>query len=319
MPDPYFFADIVAKYSDSIGEVYFPWLEIPNGRGVSITRQEEQGLMEEELQKIKKSGISLNLLWNANCYGAEAISVKLEKQVLNTIGYLFKYIGLDAVTTTSLFVAEVIKTYFPKIDVRASANMEIVSVSGMKYIKDYFDSFYIARTLNRYLRTIELLKKWGDANNKKLFLLANSGCLRDCSVHIFHDNLVSHENELSKQKNRWHGFQGVCWDYYHDKNNHLSFISDSTWLRPEDIDNYAGLVDGIKLATRVHRQPEIVIKSYSQRKFDGNILGLCEPDFSTLCHIDNSSFPEQWLHCLEQLNDKEYNNYCQEIFKHVKR
>ena len=88
------------------------------------------------------------------------------------------------------FVAEVIKTHFPEIDVRASVNMAIASVSGMKYIKNYFDSFYIARELNRYPQKIKILKQWCEANNKKLFLLANSGCLRDCSAHTFHDNLV---------------------------------------------------------------------------------------------------------------------------------
>ena len=319
LPDPYRLADIVAEYADCIGEVYFPWLGISTGRGISLAYAEDQKAMEAELIEIKQLGIKLNLLWNANCYGGKAISVELEEEVCDTIKYLFKHIGIDAVTTTSLFVAEIIKTHFPEIGIRASVNMEIASVSGMKYVKNYFDSFYIARALNRYPQKIKILKQWCEANNKKLFLLANSGCLRDCSAHSFHDNLVSHESELNKQRNRWNMFNGICWDYYSDENNHASFVSDSTWLRPEDIDAYDGLVDGIKLATRVHRNPGIVIDAYAERKFNGNALSLCEPDFSGLCHIDNKSFPTGWIDTLSGLNDKEYEKYCQEIFERVKR
>jgi len=222
LPDPYRFSDIVAEYVDKIGEVYFSWLGVSSGRGVSIAYLEDQEIMEKELIEIKKLGIKLNLLWNANCYGGKAISIELEKKVCDTIKYISKNIGLDSVTTTSLFIAEVIKINFPEIDVRSSVNMAIASVSGMKYVKKYFDSFYIARALNRYPQKIKILKQWCEANDKKLFLLANSGCLRDCSAHTFHDNLVSHEAELSKQPNRWNGFQGVCWDYYRDENNHKS-------------------------------------------------------------------------------------------------
>ena len=50
---------------------------------------------------------------------------------------------------------------------------------------------------------IKELKQWCDINNKSLHMLANSGCLCNCPMHTFHDNLVAHENEISKMDNAY--------------------------------------------------------------------------------------------------------------------
>ena len=46
---------------------------------------------------------------------------------------------------------------------------------------------------------------------KKLYLLANSGCLNDCPSHVFHDNLVAHEMEVDADDFR--PFEATCWRY----------------------------------------------------------------------------------------------------------
>lgn len=319
LPDQYRISDVVASYAEWIGEVYFPWLNIPGGRGISIRDAEDQEQMEAELREIHALGIKLNLLWNANCHGGKAISKDLERQFVETLEYLIEHIGLEAVTTTSLFVARIIKESFPRIEVRASVNMGIGTLSGMKYVRDYFDSFYLQRELNRYPSRIKPLREWGNANGKRLYLLANSGCLKNCSAHTFHDNLVAHEHELSKQQNRWPGFGGICRDFYADPENHYSFLHDSTWIRPEDVSAYAGLVDGIKLATRSHRNPAMVIESYVKGNFSGNTLALCEPDFSALAYLDNTAFPSAWMQKLDCISEFEQETYCREVWDHVKR
>lgn len=318
LPDQYRFADIVAEFSDHIGEVYFSCKGISSGRGIAIADDGEREEMEEELLEISGHGVDMNMLWNANCHGAEALSLSLEKQVRENISHFNTLVELKVVTTSSLFIASVVKEFFPEIDVRASVNMGIGSTPGMEYVKDYFDSFYVQRELNRYPRKIRGLREWCDANSKKLYLLANSGCLRHCSAHAFHDNIVAHESELRGRENRWSTFQGVCWSYFGDEKNQVGFISNSTWLRPEEIDDYAELVDGVKLATRVHRDPKKVIESYTRRSFDGNTLSLCEPDFSAMRYIDNKCFPNSWIKDLQSFTNEEYENYCQEIYERVK-
>jgi endonuclease-3 len=124
--------------------------------------------------------------------------------------------------------------------------MEIASQDARRYVADYFDSFYVARALNRDPEAIAKLRMPG----KKLYLLANSGCLRECSAHVFHDNLVAHETESDPMDCAWQ-FRGICWEYYGKPANRQRILADSTWVRPEEIDRYTGLVDGIKDPKRV--------------------------------------------------------------------
>lgn len=95
--------------------------------------------------------------------------------------------GLNAVTTASPFVAACVKKNFPQIDVRASVNMGVGSVMGLTCLAPYFDSFYAARELNRFPDRIRPLKTWCADRGKRLYLLANSGCLRGCEegTHFF--------------------------------------------------------------------------------------------------------------------------------------
>jgi collagenase-like PrtC family protease len=317
LPDLNRFASIVAAFRPAIGEVYFPWLGVPGGRGLSIATEAEQEEMETDLAAICGLGVRLNLLWNATCYGGQAVSVALEKQVLDSVRRLRGSLGLDAVTTTSLFVAAVLREHVPEVEVRASVNMGIGSVSGPRYVRDYFDGFYLGRELNRYPERIRPLRRWCDQNDKKLYLLANSGCLKHCSAHAFHDNLVSHEHELGQQENRWPGFRGICWEHYAAADNRAAFLTDSTWVRPEDLAPYDGLVDGIKLATRQHRDPATVIAAYAERAFDGNMLSLCEPDFSALAFFDNRRFPSDWAERFARLPEDELEAYCKEVAEHA--
>ena len=319
LPDWERIADIVATFGDHIGEVYFPWHGVPGGRGLSISTVSEQNEMEAELAEIRELGVRFNLLWNATCYGGQAVSVELEQQVLTAVRQLQDRFGLETVTTTSLFVAAILQEHVPEIEVRASVNMGIGSVSGMRYVQDYFDGFYLQRELNRFPERIRPLRQWCDQNDKKLYLLANSGCLKNCAAHSFHDNLVSHEHELGRQENRWPGFRGICWDYYANPANHVSFLTDSTWVRPEDLARYDGLVDGIKLATRVHRNPAAVIAAYARGTFDGNMLALCEPDFSALAYLDNPRFPRDWADQFAQLPEAERDMYCRKVLTDVNR
>ncbi len=318
LPDLRRIADVVEDFAEDIDEVYFPWQGVANGRGVSIANADEQKIMERELTDIHARGVRLNMLWNANCYGGKSISCELERGVGDAISGMQKRIGIEAITTASLFVASCVKRLFPNIEVRASVNMGIGSVTAMKCVQDYFDSFYIRRDLNRFPEKIFSLREWSAANGKRIYLLANSGCLQECPAHVFHDNLVSHEEEIAREDSPWCGFKGVCWDYYSNTRNHPSFLADSTWIRPEEIESYCDLVDGIKLATRTHRDPELVVSSYARRSFSGNTLSLCEPDFSSLCHLDNSKFSVSWLERFGSLPDAARQKFCKEEFKNVR-
>lgn len=317
LPDADRFADVVTEYAADIDEVYFPWRGTASGRGVSIADDSEQSQMMSELAEIRAAGVRLNMLWNGNCYGGDAISSALEQRVVGAVREISERIGLDAVTTASPFIAQRVKRAFPALDVRASVNMGVRSITAMQCLGDAFDSYYAHRGLNRFPDRPKKLHDWCAANNKRLYLLANSGCINHCPAHVFHDNLVAHEAEAACQPSPWTGFSGVCWGYYADPANHVSLLVDSTWIRPEELDHYAGIVDGIKLATRVHRDPARVIAAYACRTFDGNTLSLCEPDFSALAYLDNKRFSDHWLTRFGELQEPERTDFCKKEFRNV--
>ncbi len=320
------FSDIVQEYKDSISEVFFAWQDIPTGRGVigandGYTDWYSQSRTETELKKIKSLGIKLDLLFNANCYGSQSLSERFANQIKSVIEYLETAVGgVDIVTTTSLFVAHVIKVYYPQIEVRASVNMKIGSVQAMRQVEDLFDSFHVQREYNRNLAYLKELKQWADAHNKKLIMLANSGCFFNCAGQIFHDNLVAHENEISEIKNLPNFNQYVCRRVLKNREN-WHMLLQNTWVRPEDLHNYEGLFDTVKLATRMHALPGMVIGAYVRGYYYGNLLDLLEPGLGRAIApyvINNSSFPSNWF-TQSSSCDKICHKceYCKSVFEKV--
>ncbi|OGV52171.1 MAG: hypothetical protein A2X49_05855 [Lentisphaerae bacterium GWF2_52_8] len=316
----------VTKYREHVAELYFPWLDFRTCRASLNERDgfvdwSAQETLENDLRTVKDMGIKLDILFNANCYGAEATSVKLANRVSSILEYLDGKIGgVDIATTTSPAIAHVIKASFPKIEVRASVNMKIGTVKGMQYIADLFDSFHMQREYNRDFGRIAELKDWADRNGKKLLLLANSGCMRECSGQIFHDNMVAHESEIAGTRNISGWLPHACWRHLKTRENWVSILQ-NTWIRPEDIDNYEPYFDTVKLATRMHSNPAMLIHAYASRKHYGNLLDLCEPGFGPALHpwvIDNSKFPSDWFEKSSSCKKQCHNcSYCESVLEKV--
>lgn len=193
-------------------------------------------------------------------------------------------------TTASPLIAKFVKSNFQDVKTRASVNMEIGTVQGMDYLARYFDGYYMKRELNRDFAAIENLSNWCRDNGKELHLLANSGCLNHCSAHNFHDNLVAHETEISKMDNAY-SFTGICREYLSSPEHYISLIRDTNFIRPEDIHKYEPYFETAKLATRIHRNPAMVLGSYVRGKYSGNILELLEPAHSIYPYVVENGDP----------------------------
>jgi collagenase-like PrtC family protease len=280
LPERYSLCECLDCYGAHVKEVYFPVRGIADGRGISLFYESDESEMFRELQTIQSQGIKLNMLFNANCYGDESLSKAFSRRIRETIEKVLMHVELSAVTTSSLFVASVIKETHEKLDVRASVNMNIGSINEVRYVEDYFDSFCVARNLNRNKQTLKRVSDYIHSLGKKVSILVNSGCLLNCSAHTFHDNLVAHEDAIVKHQNTM-SFKGICWSFYARHHTVKDFVENSSWLLPEQIGAYADVVDTIKLATRTHKNPGIVIEAYAQQEYGDNILELMEPDFSS--------------------------------------
>lgn len=319
------FPALIADFYPHIREVYFPWPGHPSGRPVlgvqGETGEEVIRTLEDDLRELNQAGIKLDLLLNGNCYGGRAISTELEKEVISIIDHLASFSCFpDVVTTASLMIARTVKKYFPSIDVRASVNMRLGTIRAMEYVTGLFDSFYLQRDVHRDLDYVGSVREWCLRHGKKLCILANSGCLRYCPGQVFHDNLIAHNAELEKMENLQEWNPHVCWNLYRDPGKFAEILK-STWIRPEDIAGYEGLVDVVKLATRQHDNPRMVIRAYTEGKFQGNLLDLLEPGFSPAFapfFIDNTAFPDDWAENTRKCRgDCGTCSYCDQVMKKV--
>lgn len=290
------FLQAIISNRKSVHEVYFAWDGFANGRNTTyiagkFSEWDAKKRKMDDLHALSDNGIKLNLLYNATCYGAESLSKSFFESIGNTTDFVQNTFGLNSITTTSPLIGKFIKDNFPDIEVRASVNMSIGTIEGMDYVLPYFDSFYLARELNRDFKAIKKLKKWCDENGKQLYGLANSGCLNNCSAHVFHDNLVSHENEIRKMDNGY-AFEGVCKRYLSNPENLQSIFDITNFIRPEDVELYEGLFPALKLATRVSNNPIKILKAYIEnKKYSGSVFDLLEPNHTHTVYpyiLDNS-------------------------------
>ena len=305
----------VLRLREHIGEVYFPYYSFTSGRGMPTI--EQQAKMETDLAEYVQAGLKGNLLLNGNCYGARAQSRALFNRIGDALEHCIEKFALSSVTTTSPLIAKFIKMNFADIEVRASINMEIGSAESMEYLAEHFDGFYAKREFNWSFSRLESMKKWCEQNNKKLYLLANSGCFNFCPARTFHDNLVAHQHEIAEMDNAFE-FHGMCHNYLKDKNAHATLLRRLNFIRPEDTYLYENLCDAIKLATRTSRNPSAIVEAYCTRKFGGNALDLTEPSHSGHLYpaiIDNSKIPQEYatnrLHCAKNCQACGYCNLTQ--------
>ena len=287
--EPFF--NLIAEHAAAIAELYFAPPGMRSGRSPVGGGAGDAERMREEIEAFRSEGVKLNLLFNANCYAGGAMSEELKRTVLTTV----EDFAPHSVTTTSLFVAHVLQG--SGIEVRASVNMRIGTIKAMEYQSALFDGYYVRREFNRDIQHLRMLRRWADANGKQLYLLANSGCLYDCSGQTFHDNLVAHEPEVAQQDNDPSFVPYTCWRFLQERSNWPAILQ-ATWIRPEDVRHYEGLVPHMKLATRLHERPQTVLRAYAEERYSGNLPELLEPGFSPLLApyvIDAARLPDDWF------------------------
>ena len=319
--DDVFLSEIISA-KEHIYEVYFSWGDFANGRtkmtDLPFSPEEATSKQEQDLMFLNEAGLSFNLLLNGNCYGGESLARSFYEKIGDTVWMLMDNIRLTSVTTTSPLIAKFIKENFPKLKTRASVNMSVGEISGMDYISDVFDGYYMKREHNRNLAKIQELSAWCKQNGKELFCLANSGCLNHCSAHTFHDNLVAHESEIMEKDNAYI-FRGVCQSYLQNPEKRSSVIKDTNFIRPEDIGATEGYFTAAKLATRVNPRPEQILKAYINESFAGNTLQLLEPDHSGTLYpvfLDNRKFPKNFVETVMKCSKNCTEcGYCEDVYR----
>ena len=277
-----------------IREVFFAWPGVLSCRPAPDFTDELKNRLFADLAWCRSQGILLDTLFNCNCYGDLAISPDLAEFVTTTLKDMeAKGLFPDIVTTTSPFIATVLRQRFPQVKIRLSVNMRVHGTLGFEYVDELFDSFYLTRERQRELPFVRETAVWAKAHGKIVGLQVNSGCLRQCPFQQFHDNLHGHNRIRQSAVGETFDFSVFRCRTTYQRGHFEDFIR-ATWIRPEDVPAYEPFVSVFKLATRRHAHPVEVLNAYATYSYDGNLLDLMDPVHTDLFapkYIDNKAFP----------------------------
>ncbi len=277
-----------APHLGRIREVFFAWPGVLSCRPAPTFTPEVRARLVGDLKWARANGIELDTLFNCNCYGDQAISPELADFVEKMLREMDAE-GLfpETVTTTSPFIATVLRRRFPSIKIRWSVNLRVHGTLGFEPVEELFDSFYASRERHRDRAFLEETRAWARAHGKTVGIQANSGCLRQCPFQQFHDNLHGHDRIAQSKVGEAFDFSVFRCKTHYARGRYEDFLR-ATWLRPEDLPLYEPLVDVVKLATRRHPDPVKVLNAYATYAYDGSLTDLMDPAHAFPFAIDNA-------------------------------
>ncbi len=282
------FQTACAPFLARIKEVFFAWPGVLSCRPAPDFTPDVRAQLFADLHWARDNGIELDTLFNCNCYGDKAISPDLADFVTRTLKEMDAE-GLfpETVTTTSPFIATVLRQRFPTVKIRGSVNLRVHGTLGFESVGELFDSFYASREHHRERDYLANLHDWAQAHGKTIGIQANSGCLRQCPFQQFHDNLHGHNRIAQSQVGEMFDFSVFRCKTHYARGHYEDFLK-ATWLRPEDLPLYEPYVDVVKLATRRHPDPVKVLTAYATCSYDGCLTDLMDPAHAFPQPIDNA-------------------------------
>ena len=283
------FRAICQKYVPRIKEVFFAWPGVTASRPMAEWTPERKQLFFEDIAWCRNEGMELDAIFNANCYGDIAISKALAEYVTEVLGEMDeKGLFPEHLTTTSPFIATVVRRRFPEVKMRLSVNMYIESTQSLSYMEELFDSFYVSIDNHRSLEYVRMMADWSARHGKTLCVYANSGCLRDCPFRQFHNNLHGHNRMGQSVAGEEFSFSAFRCRMNYERGRYADFLR-ANWIRPEELPEYERIAGVVKLATRRHPDPEGIIRAYATYSYDGDLAKIMDPFFDFSVPIDNAT------------------------------
>ena len=281
------FTETCAPYVPRLKEVFFAWPGVIASRPMDDWTPERRARIVADLQWARAQGIELDAIFNANCYGDIALSETLADHVTEKLKEM-DAVGLfpEHLTTTSPFIATVVRQRFPSVKIRFSINMDIASTSALSYVDELYDEFYAGRNDHRRLDYVAKLGAWAREHGKMMGIQANPGCLRNCPFHQFHNNLHGHNRMGQSAVGAKFGFSVFRCRTNYERGNYEDFLR-AIWIRPEDLPLYEPHVGVVKLATRRHPNPAAIIRAYATYAYDGDLAAIMDPCYVFPMVIDN--------------------------------
>ena len=283
------FIETCAPFAGRIKEVFFAWPGVVASRPMDDWTPQRRERIIADLKWARANNIELDAIFNSSCYGDIAMTETLADLVTDKLREMdAQGLAPEHLTTTSPFIATVVRQRFPEIKIRWSINMEISTRLALEYVTDLFDSFYAGREFHRRLDYIAEMSQWAAAHGKEMGIQANPGCLRNCPFHHFHNNLHGHGRVGQSAAAAKFNFTNFLCRTNYERGRYADFMR-AIWIRPEDLPRYEPYVSIVKLATRRHPHPDKIIAAYANCSYDGDLAEIVDPFYRFPMIIDNKA------------------------------
>ncbi|MCD6499657.1 MAG: U32 family peptidase [Deltaproteobacteria bacterium] len=230
--------------------------------------------LEEFVALTHKSGIEFNYLLNATSMGNVEFTTEGQRELTKMLDWLSD-IGVDSVTTASLFFLRTMKKRYPNLKVRISSHRYTDTPRKVRFWSEEGADCIVLSEVNIY-REFEDLKTMRESTDVDLSLIVNNSCRQDCAIAGSHAvSLNAASQDGSKDK-------GYPIDYWMLScmqirlQDPVNFIR-ANWIRPEDLERYEALgYDNFKIVERNTPTKALLerVKAYSERYYEGNLADL---------------------------------------------
>ncbi len=334
LPDPQYIA-LLNSFENTLYSVHFSLFQeqVPDGRHRPYSIKTEA--LSNSLSAL--AGPTKYALLNSRFYSPEFYQSGEElRLLLSCLEHLLNEGNLSGITIVDFYLLEAISHASQEIA------KELEAVPGINCMLDSFDriaSYLTAiersnfnlptklnldRSLNRDLGTLREIaarckKQYPKA---QLTLLANEGCLARCPFKFSHDAHIAfaNSNPWGNETYRMNKDLGCI----RTLKEHPEEILQSPFIRPEDVKEYEGVVDVIKLCGRTLGQKFLMraVRAYSEKEYSGNLFDLLDTQDwqAEQTHLANEDFPDDFFRQLTECGQECSScNFCKNLFNRLAR
>lgn len=202
-------------------------------------------MIEDQVAEMNQMGIGFIYVMNATTGPNAELSEEGRYQVMQRCEWL-RGIGARGVVLANPFLVELVRHWYPDLEVHVSVLAEVNSVNlAVHYDRLGVALIHLAPDVNRMIPTLRDIRK---AVKCQLSVLVNEGCVFECPLRRYHAGVMS--NAQTSIEGGYH--TDFC--YYSCsqwKGARVEEYLRAPWIRPQDIDVYLDMgMDIVKVAGR---------------------------------------------------------------------
>ncbi len=226
--------------------------------------------------------LEFNYLMNPVCTGNREVFPSDHQEMLAFIDKIVA-LGIDGVTVNSPLLCPLIKKRHPNIKITIGLYAWIFTIKQVAEWKALgADVLTLGFSVTRDFPLLDAMMKLAKKLDIKLRLIANNGCLKDCSYKNSHATELAHSSQHKEAGSEFFVDYNMLQCNYNKMTSPHHLIA-SDWIRPEDVVYYEELCKkvgfegfSIKLLDRWKSTEFLtrVVEAYAKRSFDGNLLDL---------------------------------------------